>query len=136
MKIHTSIIDFCTFFFLGGTAYYLLEILYRGYSHYSMFLGGGIIFYLISLFHRKYQTRLHLVTRMIISAMIITFVELLFGLYFNLHLHEQVWDYSLHYYNYKGQICLTFSILWFFLSLPVLLLESFLRRSLRTLQKF
>ena len=29
---------------LGGTLYYMIEIIFRGYSHWSMFLLGGICF--------------------------------------------------------------------------------------------
>ena len=127
MRKTDSITEIFFFFIFGGLTYYTIEILYRGYSHYSMFLCGGIVFYSISLFNRRYNYTLHLVTRMIVSALIITVIELLFGIFFNLILLKQVWNYSTHFYNYRGQICLTFSILWFFLSLPVLYTEEKIR---------
>ena len=130
MKHIYSIIEAVFYIFFGGLIYYLIEILFRGYSHYSMFLCGGIIFYCISLFNRRYFCSLHVITRAIIAAFIITLIELLFGILFNLYLHMQVWDYSNQYYNYKGQICLTFSILWFFLSFPVLSMDSFIQKQL------
>ena len=34
-------------FLLGGTGYVLMELLYRGRSHYSMFLAGGVCFLLL-----------------------------------------------------------------------------------------
>jgi uncharacterized membrane protein len=122
-----SITEIFFFFIFGGLTYYIIEILYRGYSHYSMFLCGGIVFYSISLFNRRYNYTLHLVTRMILCTFIITVIELLFGILFNLILLKQVWNYSSYFYNYRGQICLTFSILWFFLSLPVLYTEEKIR---------
>ena len=119
----------CPLFYVsfGGLLYYGLEMLYRGHSHYSMFLCGGIIFYCISLLNRKYESSLHTVTRMILSTFIILFFELFFGSIFNLHLHMDVWNYSTLPYNYKGQICLQFAILWFFLAFPILFLEKKIR---------
>ena len=114
----------------GGLTYYCIELIFRGFSHYSMFLCGGIIFYIIGLFQRFAPESLHFVTKMIITTLIITVIELCFGILFNLVLHEQVWDYSSHYYHWRGQICLTFSILWFFLSAPVLYLEKLLHHFL------
>lgn len=111
---------------LGGIIYYFIEILFRGYSHYSMFLCGGIIFYCISLFHRRYDS-LHLITKMIMCSFIITVIELTFGIIFNIWLKQGVWNYTDQYFHFKGQICLTFSILWFFLSLPALYLEKKIR---------
>ena len=115
------------FISFGGLMYYGIEIFFRGYSHFSMFLCGGIVFYCISLFNRKYSNSLHLITRMIISTFIITIIELFFGLYFNLYLHNDIWNYSDQYFHYKGQICLTFSIIWFFLSFAVLAIEKLMR---------
>lgn len=114
----------------GGTFYYLLEILVRERSHYSMILCGGLAFYSASLINRFFESRLFLITRMILSALVITQIELCFGLFFNLFLHQHVWDYSTHLIQYQGQICLSFSILWFFLSLPLFWLEKFFRRHL------
>lgn len=127
MRHYHWILKSLFYIFFGGITYYLIEILYRGRSHYSMFLCGGLSFYLISLFNRRYSSSFHLITKMIICTFIITFFELLFGIVFNLYLQNQIWDYSNQYYNYKGQICLTFSILWFFLSLPVLYLDEIIR---------
>ena len=121
-----QIFELILYITLGGTIYYFIEILYRGYSHYSMFLCGGIIFYCISLFHRKYSS-LHLVTKMILCSFIITVIELIFGIIFNLWMKQGIWDYSDQFFHFRGQICLTFSVLWFFLSFPALCLEQKIR---------
>ncbi len=57
-----------------------------------------------------------LLLKCFLGALIITAVELIFGLIFNLKYHMQVWDYSNMPLNLLGQICLPFSILWFALS--------------------
>lgn len=48
--------------------------------------------------------------------LIITGIELIFGIAFNIILKEQVWDYSNMPLNLFGQICIPFSIAWFGLS--------------------
>lgn len=130
MKTFYFTIESLFLFFFGGLTYYTIEIIFRGYSHYSMILCGGLAFYLVSLFNRHYERSLHLITRLILSSAIITATELFFGVIFNLYLGYSVWDYSEHAIHYRGQICLTFSILWFFLSVPVLFIEKWIRKQL------
>lgn len=127
MKPFYRMLEALFFFFFGGTLYYCLELIFRGHSHYSMILCGGLVFYFVSLMNRHCEKVLHLVTRLILSSMIITGTELIFGIIFNLHFGYSVWDYSEHAIHYRGQICLTFSILWFFLSLPLFWLERKIR---------
>lgn len=127
MKTLLSILEPLFYISLGGMAYYFLEITCRGRSHYSMILCGGIAFYSVSLINRYLENKLSLLSRMILASAAITIIELVFGLYFNLHLHKNVWDYSTHFINYKGQICLSFSVIWFFLSLPVFYIDKKVR---------
>lgn len=127
MKLISSILEPVFFICFGGIGYYFLEILFRGESHYSMMLCGGFAFYLVSLLNRSLENRFWIITRMMLSALLITFLEFCFGYYYNLFLHQQVWDYSTHLFHYQGQVCLTFSILWFFLSYPLFCLERFFR---------
>lgn len=134
MKTIYALFEAFFYVLLGGILYFNTEILYRGHSHYSMFLCGGIVFYCISLFNRIYDTKVCLLIRMIVSSIIITSIELLFGILFNLYLNQHVWDYSNQFLNYKGQICLGYSILWFFLSLPILYFEQILRHRLNQRQ--
>lgn len=113
---------------IGGNIYYLLEILWRGYSHFTMFLLGGICFILIGLINEgPTRSNLPLIIQQTISSLIITTLELIFGLVFNVWLGLDIWDYSSLKYDFMGQISLSFSILWFFLSLPAIVLDDYLR---------
>lgn len=113
---------------IGGSIYYLLEVLWRGYSHFTMFLLGGICFILIGLINERTNTsHLPLITQQAIATLIITTLEFISGLILNLWLRLNIWDYSSLKYNFMGQICLRFSIIWFFLSLPAILLDDFIR---------
>ena len=64
---------------------------------------------------------------MVLSAGIITAVEFLVGLVVNVWLKFNVWDYSKLPYNVMGQVCLLYTNLWFFLSLPAILFDDYLR---------
>ena len=96
-------------FSLGGLAYVLLELLWRGRSHISMFLAGGASLLLIGKLNYT-QPKLPLPLRAVAGAGIITMVELGAGLLFNRD--YGVWDYRDQWGNYMGQICPLFSLLW------------------------
>ena len=101
-------------FYLGGSIYMALELLWRGRTHGSMFLAGGTSFLLIG--HQGELPRpLPLPARAILGAGIVTMVELGFGLLANRG--YQVWDYRSQPGNLWGQICPLFSILWIPISL-------------------
>ncbi len=121
------IIKYLTLFFFGGTAYYAIELLWRGHSHPSMIACGGtcfVLLYLLSFvgnFVKSSAVAPLLPTlRAALGALCITATELAFGVVLNLGLHLNIWDYSAMPLNFMGQICLTFSLLWFLLSLPII----------------
>ena len=109
-----GILQTLSHFLLGGFGYVGLELLWRGRSHYSMFLAGGICFLLLGKLNRV-RRRLSLPLRCLVGAGIITMIELAAGLIFNRHF--QVWDYRDAPLNFMGQICLPFSLLWIAVSL-------------------
>ena len=100
-------------FCLGGGLYTLLELLWRGRSHGSMFLLGGGCFLMLG---RLGKRALPLPVKMLLGAAGITAGELATGLLLNRHFH--IWDYRALPLNFRGQICLGYGLLW----LPVSLL--------------
>lgn len=114
-------------FILGGFAYGAIENLTRGYSHISMFIAGGLCFILIGLINEVLPWDIAITTQMLISTGIITTIELITGLIVNVWLGLNVWDYSQLPYNYRGQICLLFSVLWFILSFFAILCDDYIR---------
>ena len=99
----------CILFYIGGTAYMILEFLWRGRSHGSMFLLGGLCFLLVGGGAQKFQ-RIPVPVRPLLGAAVITGLELLTGLLVNRD-HE-VWDYRDQLCHLDGQICLAFSLFW------------------------
>lgn len=94
-------------FSLGGSAYVGLELLYRGFSHVSMFAAGGVCFLLIGQLPRLPLPK---VVKPCLGAGIITSVELMTGLLVNRQ--YTVWDYRGQPGNFLGQICPLFTLLW------------------------
>ena len=107
-------------FLLGGAVYAGIEILWRGYTHWTMFIAGGLCFTL--LYVLTTHTSLPMLVQCVLGALIITTVEFLVGCVVNLALGWAVWDYSGNRFNLLGQVCLTYAGLWLLLCWPALLL--------------
>lgn len=112
---------------IGGLIYTLIEILYRGYSHWTMFFVGGIAFYLIGCINEYIEWDMPLYKQMAIGMLIITSLEFLTGFIVNIILKWNVWDYSNVPFNILGQICLPFCILWYFLAFVGIILDDYIR---------
>ena len=114
-------------FGIGGLLYILIEIIWRGYSHWTMLIVGGICFVLVGLINEWFTFEMPLVLQMIISTFIITAVELIAGYIINIRLGWNVWDYSELPFNLMGQVCLPYMGLWFLLSTLAIILDDYLR---------
>lgn len=114
-------------FAVGGLVYISLEILFRGYSHWSMYLLGGICFLALGYINRFLSWETPLTLQMLIGGIIITVLEFITGLIVNVHFGWNVWDYSRIPFNLFGQICLRASIRWYFLSVVGIVLDDYLR---------
>lgn len=107
-------------FYVGGTAYLTMEFLWRGRSDGSMFLLGGLCFLLLGRWIAR--LRLPLALRTVLGAGVITALELITGLLVNRNF--TVWDYRALPLNFRGQICVNFSLLWIPVSLAAMFLYS------------
>ena len=117
-RIKNTALEFVFLSVTGGAGYYSLEILFRGYSHWSMAVCGGLCLLTIYRLSDKLKKR-PLYVKAALGALIITAVEFVAGCIVNLTLGWNVWDYSALPFNILGQICLPFTLLWFLLCLPV-----------------
>ncbi len=105
-------------FIIGGSSYVGVELLFRGYSHGTMFILGGLCFLLIGYLGRM-KHRPSLPVQMLLGAAICTVGELIFGLIFNQN--YTIWDYRHQPGNFLGQICPVFTLLWIPLSFLAIL---------------
>jgi len=116
-----QILKLLVLFVFGGTCYYSIEMLWRGYSHIAMFFLGGLCFLFVGWINNNYFTsKNNFLTRLLVSSLVITGMELMFGMIFNMRLGLNIWDYGSMRFNLMGQISIGYSILWFFLSLPII----------------
>jgi len=126
-----SILDkikrFILLFIIGGLVYVIMELLFRGRSHISMFFVGALCFIIIGSLNEFYTWQMSVISQMFISSIVITILEFICGLIVNVWLGLNVWDYSNQPYNLMGQICLLFTNLWFFISLIGIVLDDYLR---------
>lgn len=114
-------------FVVGGIVYNLIEILWRGYSHWTMFILGGICFICLGLINEFIPWDMPLCIQMLIGAVIITTLEYITGYIVNIKLGMNVWDYSDLPFNLDGQICILFSVLWYFISVIGIILDDIIR---------
>ena len=107
--------EFGCVFTTGGLIYALVEILFRGYTHWSMFILGGLCFigmYVSAASHEPIWKK------WVISTGIILVLEFEAGIILNLLLGWDIWDYSKYRFNLYGQICLRYALCWFALCIP------------------
>ena len=112
---------------LGGSIYVFIELMWRGYSHWSMFLLGGICFIALGLINEVIPWEMPLTAQMFIGCAIITVLEFITGCIVNLWLGWNVWDYSDLPYNLLGQISVVSSVGWYFLSAVGIVFDDWLR---------
>ena len=125
-KIKDNLFFYTALFLIGGCLYSTVEIVYRQYTHISMFFAGGICLILIALVDAL-TPGVRFIFKPLLSGLVITAVELVFGLIFNVALGMSIWNYSAEPLNLFGQVCLPFSLLWVLISIPALLLARLIR---------
>lgn len=114
-------------FSFGGIIYVIIELLWRGYSHWSMFILGGLCFLLLGFLNEKNTREIPLIVQMIFGAFIITSLEFIAGCILNLWLNLNVWDYYDLPFNILGQVCLPYMFLWFLLSPLCIVTDDYIR---------
>lgn len=111
----------------GGAAYGIIEILWRGKTHWSMVITGGFCFTVLNGIYKRF-TKLFLVGKCLIGSAVITACEYVCGMIVNVKLGLNVWDYSHNKFNIKGQICPFYSVMWMLLCLPICFISKILNR--------
>ena len=80
-------------FLIGAFGYGAIEILWRGYTHWTMLFAGGTCF---TIYYKlcEDEKNMPLFAKCFFGALIMTCVELMFGTVVNVLLNWNVWDYS------------------------------------------
>ncbi len=114
--------EYLCVFLTGGIIYGCLEMMWRGFTHWSMVAAGGICLLLIHLLNHR-LSRWNFFIRCVVFSLVITAVEFSVGIVVNIFLGLDVWDYSSVPGNILGQICPSFTLLWLAISVPACLLS-------------
>lgn len=108
-------------FALGGGAYGLIEVLWRGYTHWTMVVLGGTLFLLLGVLNSRLPQNTSLLLRGLLGGILITATEFAAGCVLNLGLGLAIWDYSSMPFQLLGQVCLPYSLLWVILAMAAAL---------------
>lgn len=117
-------------FLIGGLAYCGIEILWRGHTHWTMGVLGGFCFVIIGGLNNYIPWEMKLWKQAVTGSLVVTSCEFIAGIILNLFLGLHIWDYSNMPFNLLGQICLPFTVLWFFLSIVCIFVDDWLRYTL------
>lgn len=96
----------------GGCLYYSFEILFRGFSHWSMFLLGGICMVFCTWQGETLQWSDPLWIQTARCTIFVTAMEFMTGIILNQWCGYQIWNYDDQPFQLFGQICLPFMILF------------------------
>ena len=112
---------------LGGTIYYTFEVVFRGFSHWSMFLLGGFCLVFFAQQGRgwvKWEDPLWI--QVVRCVLFVTAGEFITGIIVNKWLGWNVWDYSDQPLQLFGQICAPFAVIFSGLCVLGLFLSAYL----------
>ena len=125
-KYIKSFVKYFMLFCCGGMTYMTIEMVYRGYSDYTMAVLGGMAFVFIGCINNFIPWEMSLVNQCLIGGiLIVTPLEYLFGVLFNQA--YTIWDYRNVPLNIDGQICLPFSLIWCLLSIVAIVIDDYIR---------
>lgn len=96
----------------GGCIYYGTEILFRGFSHWSMFVLGGICLVFFTMQGQLVHWQDAMWRQILRCLIFVVSTEFITGIIVNKWLHLAVWDYSDQPFQLFGQICLPFAVIF------------------------
>ena len=126
-KAIRKIIEYIAIFIVGAITYMLLEICWRGYTHWTMGILGGIVIILVGLINEVTRKDLPLIIQAPMASIIITLLEYWAGYILNIQLGMNIWDYSDLPFNVDGQVCLYYSLLWMILGIVASIADDLIR---------
>lgn len=110
-----------TLFAIGAAGYSCAEIIWRGWTHWSMAATGGLCALGIHLINSR--SKQGFAVKTLESTALITGIEFAVGCIVNKLLHWSIWDYSEMPFNICGQICPQYIALWIPLAALALLVS-------------
>ena len=112
---------------IAGGIYLLIELAWRGRTHWTMLPLAAVIFVCAGVLDEG-EKPLPVWQQVIIGTAIATALEFVAGLALNVWLRLDVWDYSHLPGNFMGQICPQFTLAWAVLVAISIRLENIMHR--------
>ena len=110
-----NISEYLVLWAVGGCIYYGIEVLFRGFSHISMFMLGGLCMQFFTWQGRLTEWQDALPRQITRCTIFVVSMEFITGIIVNKWYHLAVWDYSDMPLQLWGQICLPFALIFSFL---------------------
>ena len=104
----------------GGILYGVLEVTWRGYTHWTMLVLAAVLCVPLDLANERIPWDMPLLLQALLGGLTITVAELVAGLVLNVWLGLHIWDYSGLWGNLLGQVCPQYAALWCLLAGPVI----------------
>jgi len=115
-------------FFIMGMVYFTLEGLWRGSAHIIMLFISGTCAVLIGLLNEYPQYyKLKIYQQSLIGTLIVLTIEFVSGMFLNVYLDLNLWNYLDTWGNLYGQISIPYALLWFLLVPFCIFLDDYLR---------
>jgi len=127
LNVILKIIEYLTLLIIGGSIYVGIEMLWRGHSHISMFFVGGLALICVGLLNEVLPHDTPFWKQIIYGDLIVLTIEFVSGIFLNIGLGLNVWDYSDMPFNIAGQICLPFALLWMPLVAIAIILDDYIK---------
>lgn len=127
MRLVRNLFKYLLLYVLGGCMYYYIEVLIRGWSHWSMFLLGGLCYLFISIQNKIPWWDQKWYKQLIRCVVFILCGEFVTGCMVNLWLGWRVWDYTGRPFQLMGQICLPMAFIFGILALGGIWLDKKIR---------
>jgi len=96
----------------GGCLYYSFELIFRGFSHWTMFVLGGICLLFIYIQGAALGWTDALVVQILRCIIFVTSMEFITGIIVNKWMNLEIWNYERMPFQLFGQICLPFAIIF------------------------
>lgn len=112
---------------IAGGIYLLIELAWRGRTHWTMLPLAAVIFICAGILD-EVERPPSIWQQVILGTTIATALEFVAGLILNVWLGLGIWDYSNLPWNVLGQICPQFTLAWAVLVLISIRIENFMHR--------
>lgn len=123
-----SIMKYLFLWEVGGCAYFSIECIWRGYSHWTMFVLGGVCLCIIGSINELILNKyIYMEYQVLLGDLVTIALEYCTGCIVNIGLGWNVWDYSDLPGNIMGQICPQFALLWMPIVAAAIYLDDWIR---------